>query len=68
MYVILFAGRQKVSDNISNERPTTLRRPRNQKEIKCTVIQIKNNCYLIAVGLYSETFAFQLFIFCIYSS
>ena len=45
------------------ELPTTLRRPTNQKGIKGTVMQIKNNCYLIAVGLYPETFAFQLFIF-----
>ena len=50
------------------ERPATLRRPTNQKGIKGTVMQIKNNCHLIAVGLYPETFAFQLFIFCIYSS
>ena len=38
------------------ERPTTLKRPRNQKGIKGTVMQIKNNCYLIAVGLYPETY------------
>ena len=42
------------------ERPTALRRPTNQKGIKGTVMQIKNKCYLIAVGLYPETFAFQL--------
>ena len=47
------------------EQPTTLTRPTNQKGIKGTVMQIKNNCYLIVVELYPETFAFQLFIFCI---
>ena len=46
----------------------TLRRPANQKGIKGEVIQIKNNGYLIAVGLYPEIFAFQLFVFCINSS
>ena len=44
-------------------RPTTWRRTTNRKGIEGTVMQIKNNCYLIAVGEYPETFAFQLFIF-----
>ena len=42
----------------------TFKRPeKDQKKIKGTVMQIKNNCQLVAVGLYPETFAFQLFIF-----
>ena len=45
------------------ERPATLRRPTNQKGIKGTVMQIKNNCHLIAVGLYPETFAFNYLFF-----
>ena len=48
------------------ERSTTLRRPTYQIEIKGTGMQIKNNCYLIAVGLYPEIFAFQLFIYFLY--
>ena len=45
------------------ERLKTFKRPTSQKKIKGTVMQIKNNCQLVAAGLYPETFAFQLFIF-----
>ena len=65
MYVILYAGRQKVPPNITNGATYDLKKAYKPKRDLRYSHANKNNCYLIAFGLYPEIFALST-IYCLY--